>query len=353
MLNSRSVFRVLQAMRELLAGISMSQLFSQLSSPRSEGFRPYRKPSPTKPILSPGKVSSPAGKSQTRTVTRWWQRQTTTELEITGTVEDLLNPSLLASERAEAGGKTMMAVASLREIWDEEKERSRAAGGGSQLSAPPGLELAGSQNVWEPPEGLLTQDLKGTVENLARNVLQRNPPQYSRSPECQIASQSLSQQTSMSQGSEGFASSQLAMTPSASGFLQDSASVFEVSQSPANYLPARGRKDTSSVDQGLLDMLEALRGSQSQGDGELEEAQYLTRSESKQAQSPPRSLSQQPLLTLTCAVDHAEAIAETQVATILDKWGQCSFVERYVISFNNNFPCVPLPCPPLPSSHTF
>lgn len=317
-------------MRELLAGISMSQLFSQPSpSPRPEGFRPYRKLSLPKPTLSPGKASSPAGKSQTRTVTRWWERQTTIELEITGTVEDLLNPTLLASGRAEAGGKTM-AVASLRELWDEEKERSRAAGGGSQLSAPPGLELAGSQNVWEPPEGLLTQDLKDTVEKLARNVLHRNPPQYSRSPECQIASQPLSQQTPVSQGSEDLASPQLAMTPSASGFLQDSAGVFEASQSPANYLPARGKKDTSSVDEGLLDMLEALRGSQSQGDGGLEEAKLLTRSESKQAQSPPRSLSQQPPLTPTCAVDRAEAIAETQVTT---NWTCCANVLVQTISF--------------------
>lgn len=314
-LNSRAVLRVLQATRDLLAGISMSQLFSQPStSPRPEGFRPYKEPSPLKPTYSPGKASSAAGKSQARTVTRWWERQTTIELEITGTVEDLMNPGLLASGRAEAeaGGKAM-AVASLRELWEEEKERSRAAGGGSQLSAPPGLELAGSQNVWEPPEGLLTQELKDSVENLARNVLQRNPPQDSRSPERQTASQPLSQQTPVSQRSEDYASPQLDLTPSASGFPQGSAGVFEASQSPANYLPARSGKGNSSVDQGLLDMLEALRGSQSQGDGELEDAQSSPRIESKEAQSPPRSLSQQPLHTPTCAADRAEAIAETQV----------------------------------------
>ena len=311
--NPCAVSCVLQAARDLLSGISMSQLFSQpSSSPPPTGFRPYRESSPPQQVSSPWKAPKSNNKSRARTIARWWERQTATELEITGTVEDVINPSLLVAGRAGEGGN-MMAVASLRELWDEEKGRSRAAGGGSQLSAPPGLELAGSQNVWEPPEGLLTQDVRDTVEILARNVLQRNFSQDFRATERQPASQPLSQQSSASQKSLGSESPHADLTPSRSGLSQDSASVAGASSSPANYLPAHDGRDGDFVDQGLLDMLAVLRGSQSQGGGG-EDAHLSSPTESKRTQSPSQNLSQQPTGTpAPAAVDRAEAIAVTQV----------------------------------------
>lgn len=210
-----------------------------------------------------------------------------------------------------------MAVASLRELWDEEKERSRMAGGGSQLSAPPGLELADSQDTWEPPEGLLTQDMRGAVDDLALNVLRRLPAAAVEEVEANTSHHQSWQprsQASNNDMSEQPLSPQVELTPSSrDGLSQISADVAGVSSSPANYLPttlsARGNSD---VDQGLLDMLAALRGSQSprnEDDPELSSPVGGTYSQS--VGSGP--LSQEYVLTPSSSKDQADTAAATQV----------------------------------------
>lgn len=298
-----------KASPDLLDGISMSQLFSQSSPPPLEPRpRPNGMPTP-KVTSSYAKPSTPAGNAQTRPAARWWERQTTTELEIAGTVDDVINPSLLAAGATEAGGKPM-AVASLRELWDEEKERSRGAGGGSQLSAPPGLELADSQDQWAPPEGLMTQDMKGAVESLARNVLGRVTARDEES-ERQPLSQPPSQ-LSMGDGDDETHTSHTELTPSGrDGLSQGSAGVAGVSSSPSNYLPKLDGTDGGAGDQGLLDMLAALRGSASQGDGDG--SQFSSPRGERCTQSPSGPRSQERAFTPASSVDLGEAVAATQV----------------------------------------
>ena len=311
----------------------MSQLFSQ---PSSSTPKPVRPRSPERNKFTPT-VTTPAAANQggaarnNRPALRWWERQTTTELEIAGVVDDVINPRLLAAGRAEAagGGGKPMAVASLRELWDEEKERSRSAGGGSQLSAPPGLELADSQDAWQPPEGLLTQHMKDEVEGLARNVLRRTA---TGSQETGGSSQPQpSQQPRSSQGSVG-GNNELLLerseeeaemtTPSRNGVplsqatasaADDDAAVAGASSSPANYLPSPGGMGDEDVDQGLLDMITALRGGsqQSQGkEGESPLSPPLGRGYSQSSSGP---LSQKPAFTPESSADQAEAVAATQV----------------------------------------
>lgn len=242
---------------------------------------------------------------------RWWERQTTTELEVTGTVDDVINPSLLTAGRAEAGGKAV-AVASLRELWDEEKERSRVAGGGSQLSAPPGLELADSQDAWAPPEGLLTQDMRGTIDDLARNVLRRRPPEGGAVSAGVPSSQPRSQASAGGGGHGRPLSPVLESTPSRDGLSQASTGVVGASDSPANYLDGR---DGSDVDQGLLDMLAALRGSQ-QSQREGDDLPLSTPRGVRYTQSPSVPLSQEPVGTPASSTGQAEAIVATQVPVL-------------------------------------
>lgn len=292
----------------------MSQLFSQPSS-RSHESRPRPKERPTPKVTSSyAKPPTPVGSAQTRPSARWWERQTTTELEIAGTVDDVINPSLLAAGATEAGGKTM-AVASLRELWDEEKERSRGAGGGSQLSAPPGLELADSQDPWEPPEGLLTQDMKGAVESLALNVLGRMPARDEEESERQPFSQPPSQ-ASADDGDDQSLSPHADLTPSGrDGLSQASAGVAGASSSPSNYLPKLDGTDGGAGDQGLLDMLAALRGSSSQG-GE-DGSQFSSLKGERYTQSPSGPRSQEPVFTPASSVDLGEAVAATQVPCLV------------------------------------
>lgn len=203
-----------------------------------------------------------------------------------------------------------MAVASLRELWDEEKERSRGAGAGSQLSAPPGLELADSQDPWEPPEGLLTQDMKGAVESLARNVLGRMPARGEES-ERQPFSQPPSQASAVD-GDDQTLSPHADLTPSGrDGLSQASAGVAGASSSPSNYLPKLDGTDGGAGDQGLLDMLAALRGSSSQ-EGE-DGSQFSSPRGERYTQSPSGPRSQEPICTPASSVDLGEAVAATQV----------------------------------------
>lgn len=205
-----------------------------------------------------------------------------------------------------------MAVASLRELWDEEKERSRGAGGGSQLSAPPGLELADSQDPWEPPEGLLTQDMKGAVESLARNVLGRVPARDEEESERQPFSQPPSQASAGDADGEAL-SPYTELTPSGrDGLSQASAvGVAGASSSPSNYLPKLDGTDGGAGDQGLLDMLAALRGSSSQGGEDL--SQFSSPRGERYTQSPSGPRSQEPVFTPASSVDLGEAVAATQV----------------------------------------
>lgn len=328
-----------KAAQDLLAGISMSQLFSQPSAtPTAARSRPPAEVRPTTPTVAASSPAKPptgqggggGGASRNRPVLKWWERQTTTELEVAGIVDDVINPTLLAAGRAaEPGGGKGMAVASLRELWDEEKERSRLAGGGSQLSAPPGLELADSQDAWQPPEGLLTQHMKDEVEGLARNVLRRTA---TGSQETGGSSQPQpSQQPRSSQGSVG-GNNELLLerseeeaemtTPSRNGVplsqaaasaADDGAAVAGASSSPANYLPSPGGMGDEDVDQGLLDMITALRGGsqQSQGkEGESPLSPPLGRGYSQSSSGP---LSQKPAFTPESSADQAEAVAATQV----------------------------------------
>lgn len=336
-----------KAAQDLLAGISMSQLFTQPSPPRKPRFQqgPKKPPSKTTPAASGEEGSKPAQPSaQKRPITRWWERHTTTELELTGTVDDVINPSLLAAGRAEAGGKAM-AVSSLRELWDEEKERSRVAGGGSQLSAPPGLELADSQDAWEPPEGLLTQDMKGAVEDLARNVIRRKPPPRDTGAEAGVmyrggdrrSSQQYHSQTSAASvaypagGRGGVQSSppKVAFTPPEprKGLLPSTspsvvrATGMERSASPVSNLLSRSptgnenvNRNSNEEDQGLFDMLAALRGSSQDSRREDVDSQTSSPRGGRYTQSPTGALSQEALLsTPTSSADRAEAIAATQV----------------------------------------
>ncbi|CAM9581068.1 unnamed protein product [Scytosiphon promiscuus] len=280
-----------EATQDLLAGISMSQLFSQPDStpkvPRARST-PEKVPAarvgkrlPGSPPAPPGGLDSTA---RNRPLLRWWERQTTTELEVAGIVEDVINPKL----------------------WDEEKERSRAAGGGSQLSAPPGLELADSQDVWEPPEGLLTQHVKDEVEILARNVFGRRKKETTLSTQGagessqREASQIRSQVSTAAHGLERM-SDEEALTPSQDG-----------PSSPANYLPSQDAMDgDDDVDQGLLDMISALRGSQ-QSQGVEGESVLSPPTGRRYTQSPAGSLSRKPAFTPKSSTDHAEAVAATQ-----------------------------------------
>lgn len=307
-----------KALPDLLDGISMSQLFSQPSPPPREP-RPRSKETPTPKVISSyAKPPTQAGSAHTRPAARWWERQTTTELEIAGTVDDVINPSLLATGATEVVGKPM-AVASLRELWDEEKERSRRTGGGSQLSAPPGLELADSQDQWAPPEGLMTQDMKGAVESLARNVLGRVPARDEHESERQPFSQPTSH-ASVGDGDEATHRSHTELTPS-----QSSTNVADVSSSPSNYLPKLDGTDGGAGDQGLLDMLAALRGSCSQGDGDG--SQLSSPRGEIYTQSPPGPRSQERVFTPASSVDLGEAVAETQVLDFV--WMRRSTVQVF------------------------
>lgn len=305
----------------------MSQLFLQPSFPaQTSRFRHYTQPSACK-VGSPAKPAGPAVPAATaprkRPPTKWWERQTTTELEVTGTVDDVINPGLLVAGKAEVGEKAV-AVASLRELWDEERARSRAAGGGSQLSAPPGLELADSQDTWEPPESLLTQDMRGAVDDLARSVVQKNPSAKVATSAGQSLSQPRSSQASPSERRgnrpEFSLSPHVELTPSPEGVFSQASmgNVASVSDSPANYLVgpyAPDPDDGSDSHEALLDMLAALRGSQSQS--HRDEGGMMTQN------SPPKTrhgtqsshdvLSQDPVSTPADFADQAEAIAETQV----------------------------------------
>lgn len=327
----------------------MSQLFSQPdTTPKVTRARPTPEKSPkarAEPRL-PGSPPAPPGgnnsTTRTRPVLRWWERQTTTELEVAGIVEDVINPSLLlAAGRPEAGGGKPMAVASLRELWDEEKERSRAAGGGSQLSAPPGLELADSQDAWEPPEGLLTQHVKDDVEVLARNVFGRGRRKTTTTPSSQGAggssqpgvSQNRSQvSTGASESGEPSDGARLPSSQEEPLSQASAADVAGASSSPANCLPSQGAmNDGDDVDQGLLDMITALRGSQqSQG----VENESLSSAGRRYSQSPAGSLSQKPAFTPEPSADQAEAVAATQVRIVLVALIQVSCVQLRRGSFS-------------------
>lgn len=316
--------------QDLLAGISMSQLFSQPSTtPRAAHSRLSDNRTTSKVnTYSPGKPppASPTGQggaTRNNSMPKWWERQTTTELEIAGIVDDVINTRLLStgSADAEAGRGKPMAVASLRELWDEEKERSRVAGGGSQLSAPPGLELADSQDVWEPPEGLLTQHMRGEVEDLAHNVLQRMTTPSQEEPGVLSQQQEPSQPSSQaSTGGDGLHErvGEVGLTPSREGMMSqssvpDASAVPDASSPPASYLPSLGGvDDDDDVDQGLLDLITALRGSQqSQGNGD--ELHLPSPAGQRYTQSPPGPLSQPPVFTPESSADQAEAVAATQV----------------------------------------
>ncbi len=334
----------------------MSQLFSQPSDTPPKAARPSRPPeqnkfTPKAAAPSPGRPPGkpPAGQdgggggggggggdaARSRPALKWWERQTTTELEVAGVVDDVINPRLLAAGRGaeEAGGAKPMAVASLRELWDEEKERSRVAGGGSQLSAPPGLELADSQDAWEPPEGLLTQHMRGEAEGLARNVLRRTAtaPQEARGsaqpeppPPYSSSSQPRSQASATGGSSEPLGRPEEVETtqssrdgvPLSQASATDAAgAVAGASGSPANYLPSpRGMVDDEEVDQGLLDMITALRGSQ-QSQGREEGEPLLSTPSGGRGYSQPSSgpISQKPVFTPESSADQAEAVAATQV----------------------------------------
>lgn len=297
-----------KAAHDLLAGISMSQLFSQPSAtPKALRSRPseIRPAMPPVAAYSPGKPpTGQGGTARGRPALKWWERQTTTELEVAGIVDDVINPTLLAAGRAEAGGAAKaMAVASLRELWDEEKERSRLAGGDLQLSAPPGLELADSQDTWEPPEGLLTQDMRGAVEGVACDLLRgatRRSQETGASPS-QPESSQLHSQASTGSCELGGRPGEMERTPSRDGSLLSQTT----SAAAANQLPSPGAfcDNDDDVDQGLLDIITALRGSQqSQG---KEDDGY--------SQSPSGALSQKPAFTPESSADQAEAVAATQV----------------------------------------
>lgn len=316
-----------QAAQDLLAGISMSQLFSQPPiAPKVARSRPPKEgPAPRATATSsPGKTRpGQGGASGDRPRPKWWERQTTTELEVVGIIDDVINPSLLAAGRVGAVDGKPMAVASLRELWDEEKERSRVAGGGSQLSAPPGLELADSQDVWEPPELLLTQHVRDEAEGLARNVLRRATP--SRDSGVFPKEQSSESRSQASAGGNDFdeRSGEVELTPSRSGLLSQAsgtsganaaAPVADASCSPANYLPSPGRTCDHDVDQGLLDMIAALRGSQqSQTQGVERESLSSPPAGQQYTRSPSGPLSHKPAFTPESSADQAEAVAATQV----------------------------------------
>lgn len=311
----------------------MSQLFSQpCTIPKPARSRLSENTATSKaPTYSPGKpTASPGGQGGTTRnhpmPSKWWQRQTSTELEIAGIVDDVINAKFLTAAGAEADRAGPMAVASLRELWDEEKERSRVAGGGSQLSAPPGLELADSQDVWEPPEGLLTQHMRGEVESLARNVLLRTTTTPSPEEEAGVLSKQEPSQprsqvcTGADGGSKERADAAELTTQSRDGMLLSQASapdvstVADASSPPATYLPSSlgGMDDDDEVDQGLLDLITALRGSQQSqenGDG-LHSPSPIGQ---RYTQSPPGPLSQQPVFTPESSADQAEAVAATQV----------------------------------------
>ncbi|CAM9121143.1 unnamed protein product [Ectocarpus fasciculatus] len=322
-----------EAAQDLLAGISMSQLFSQPSiAPKvARSLLPKEGPAPRGTATSsPGKTRAGQGAATgDRPRPKWWERQTTTELEVVGIIDDVINPSLLAAGRAgDADGKPM-AVASLRELWDEEKERSRVAGGGSQLSAPPGLELADSQDVWEPPELLLTQHVRDEAEGLARNVLQRAT--HSRESGLFPKEESSEPRSQASASGKDFdeRSGDVELTPSrdvvfsqasGTGEANTAAPVADASCSPANYLPSLGGTCDHDADQGLLDMIAALRGSQqSQSQGVERESLSSPPAGQRYTRSPSGPLSQRPAFTPESSADQAEAVAATQKKQELDE----------------------------------
>lgn len=321
-----------QVSQDLLAGINMSQLFSQQSSPaQSSSFRNYTQQSPKPPVL-PIKPATPAAPATSNTArklppTRWWERQTTSEIEVTGTVDDVINPSLLAAGKAEVGQKAV-AVASLRELWDEERSRARTANGESQLSVPPGLELADSQDEWLPPECLLAQDMRGAVHDLARNVFRKTQSAASAAAVTTSVDQCSSQQPRSSQESQGCSSEQdqqessaplrvdLALSREAAPSQTSMGRVASASGSPSNSLstpdaPHGGSDD----DQGFLDMLATLRGSQSDSQRDSEENRQSSARHGNQSSSRP--LSQEALSSPASFVDQADAIVATQVSCML------------------------------------
>ncbi|CAM9642370.1 unnamed protein product, partial [Discosporangium mesarthrocarpum] len=205
---------------ELLAGISIAELFSQPTSSPSPQSRPLPLPllldneGPTlapmhRPLKDPnlgnwstscprqpsGPASYPrttmshagadsgdsparhSGQSRPRS---WWERQTNCELELVATFRDLLNPGLLNKSRGQGGqrqgypGGKPLTVASLGELWEEERARQVASGGrGSQLSAPPGLALASSQEPWVPPSSLLPPEVEDRCQEVVRSIVGR------------------------------------------------------------------------------------------------------------------------------------------------------------------------------------
>ena len=304
----------------------MSQLFSQpsatartITTPKAARPRPpeIRPTTPAVAASSPGKLPT-AGATRNRPILKWWERQTTTELEVAGIVDDVVNPTLLATGRRveAAGGGKAMAVASLRELWDEEKERSRLAGGGSQLSAPPGLELADSQDAWEPPQGLLTQEMKGAAEGVARNLLRRATTPSSREAGVSSSSSQPELRQPYSQPSTGSfelgrRSDDVELTPSRDGSLLSQTS----EAAAANQLPSPGALyDNDEVDEGLLDIITALRGSQ-QSQGKEDEVSLSSSMSRGYSQSPYGPLSQKPIFTPESSADQAEAVAATQVGS--------------------------------------
>lgn len=296
----------------------MSQLFSQPSSTTHKASRSRpsepRSTTPTIAASSPGKTPTDrGGATRNRPVLKWWERQTTTELEVAGVVDDVINPTLLAAGGAlEVGGGKAMAVTSLRELWDEEKERSRLAGGGSQLSAPPGLELADSQDAWEPPAGLLTQEMKSAVGGVARNLLRRasTPSQETRALSSQPESSKPHSQASTGSYELGGRSSERELTPSRDDLLLSQTSVAD-GAAAANQLPSPAAfKDDDDVDQELLDIFAALRGYQQSQEKKNKSSPGRSRAFS---QSPSGSLSQKPVFTPEASADQAEAVAATQV----------------------------------------
>ena len=153
--------------------------------------------------------------------------------------------------------------------------------------------------------------MKDAVESLARNVLGRVPARDEVECDRQPYSQPLSQ-PSAGDGDDQALSPHAELTPSGQdGLSQASVGVAGASSSPSNYLPKLDGTDGGAGDQGLLDMLAALRGSSSQG-GE-DGSQFSSPKGEKYTQSPSGPRSQDPIFTPSSSVDLGEAVAATQV----------------------------------------
>ncbi|CAM9199017.1 unnamed protein product, partial [Choristocarpus tenellus] len=196
-----------QPLHEVLAGISIAELFSQTAPPSKSPLTPGRNlptkesvthgtttrrppppsglpnqilpPYPGDPVAPTGPTGlhpphlplhpQPKGEQQQ---TYWWERQTTCELELVATVGDLLNPGLLEESRRKQPGGKVLAVASLGELWEEERARARASGANSsQLSAPPGLALDDGEEPWCPPPVLLPVEIRKACDDVAASIV--------------------------------------------------------------------------------------------------------------------------------------------------------------------------------------